>query len=54
MNALPLLKEKLPRLPWPAVANHRIPMLQNAHGGTPPPPTEPPVSPLSYLPHKSL
>ena len=30
-NAPPLLKEKLPRLPRPAVANHRVPMPDTTH-----------------------
>ena len=39
MNAPLLLEEKLPRLPWPAMANHKVPMLDPTHGapGTPPP-----------------
>ena len=38
MNAAPLHKEKLPRRPSPAVANHRVPMLDSPHGapGSPP------------------
>ena len=42
-NGPPLLKEKLPQLPWPTVANHRVPMLDPTHGapGSPPPPCPP-------------
>ena len=42
-NGLPLLQEKLPRLPWPAVANHRVLMLDPTHGapGSPPAPCPP-------------
>ena len=51
MNAPPLLKKKVPRLPWAAVANHRGPMLDPTHGapGPPPPPT-PPISLVSPPP----
>ena len=38
MNAPPLLKEKLPRLPWLAVANHKVPKLDPTHGAPGPPP----------------
>ena len=31
-NAPPLLKEKLPRLPWRGVANHKPPILGLTHG----------------------
>ena len=39
-TAPPLLKEKLPRLPWPGVANHKPPILGLTQGapGSPPPP----------------
>ena len=53
-NAPPLLKEKLPRLPWPAVANHRVAMLDPTHGASGSPPPHPPVSPVSPPPHRSL
>ena len=36
-NAPPILKEKQPRLPWPAVANHTAPMPDPTHGAPPPP-----------------
>ena len=48
MNAPPLLQEKLPRLPWPAVANHRVAMLDPTHGA---PGSPPQVSPVSPPPH---
>ena len=43
-NAPPLLKEKLPQLPWPAVAKHRVPMLDPTNG---PPRSLPPPCPPS-------
>ena len=51
-NAPPLLKEKLPRLPWPGVANHKPPILGLTLGapGSPPTPSptpHPPISPVS-------
>ena len=54
MNAPPLLKEELPRLPWPAVANHRVPILDPTCGapGPPPPPVSPvgpPLHPIGHL-----
>ena len=51
MNAPPLLKEKLPRLPRPAVANHRVPTLDPTHGAPGSPPPHPPFSPVSPPPH---
>ena len=35
--APPLLKEKLPRLPWPRVANHKSPIAGLTHGAPGPP-----------------
>ena len=50
-TALPLLKEKVPRLPWPGVANHKPPILGLTHGapGSPPPPAPPPTPRLARL-----
>ena len=53
-NFASLLKEKLPRLPWPAVANYRVPMLDLTHGarGSHPQPPAPHThpAPLNPLP----
>ena len=50
-TAPPLLKEKLLRLPWPGVANHKPPILGLTHGapGSPPPPAPPPSPRLARL-----
>ena len=48
MKAPPLLKEKLPRLPWPAVANHSA-RPDSGSAGSPPPPVSP-VSPRVEIP----
>ena len=50
-TAPPLLKEKLPRLPWPGLANHKPPILGLTHGapGSPPPPAPPPTPQLARL-----
>ena len=39
----PLLKEKLPRLPWPAVANPSVPMLDATHRAAPLTPSQTPL-----------
>ena len=47
MNAPPLLKETLPRLPWPPMANCKVAMLDPPHGspGSPPTPWLAPLAP---------
>ena len=50
-TAPPLLKEKLPRLPWPGVADHKPPILGLTHGAPgspyPQPHPHPPISLVS-------
>ena len=53
MNAPPLLKEEVPRLPWQAMVNQRVAMLDPSHG-VPPPAPQPPVSPVSPPAHRSF
>ena len=50
-NAPPLLKGKLPGLPWPGVANHKPPILGLTHGapGSPSRPAPPPNPRLARL-----
>ena len=51
MNDVPLLKEKLPRLPSPAVANHTVLMLDPTHGAPDSPPPTPRLARLA--PHRT-